>query len=232
MFPRKPLAFRQSFAQVPLARNSGFAKRARLRDADLMQPVTASAVARSLACYPYSSLWSGPAWVRPLFSARAGGAGPRGLWQLAAYAPKTRKFRFAFQIQLLDSGLITTNQRGTSTCVKLSSFSPFSPCRSQVACKTRARAASLVRQPVLPWLTSPTTTPSPALSLAALLVRPAARCQARAATSRATDLAAASAARLPAASRGTPSAGRLHFYRPVLGPARQSKGREPCSKRS
>ncbi len=232
MFPRKPLAFRQSFAQTLRVRNSGFAKRAPLRNADPMQPVPASAVARSLACYPFSCLRSGLAWVRPPFSDQAGGARRCGLWQLAAYAPNTRNFRFAFQIQLLDSGLITTNQRGTSTCVKLSFFSPFSPCRSQVACKTRARAASLVQQRGLPWLTSPTTTPSPALSLAASLALPAARCRTRAATSRATDPTAASAARLPAASRGTPSAGRLHFYRPVLGPARQSKGREPCSKRS
>lgn len=121
----------------------------------------------------------------------------------------------------------TTLKRGSAPCVNHLSFLQFVFFLLLAACSpTRPRPVrALARHPARPLARSRTTTllnrPSSAARLASLRATPAF----------AADLAPQSELMI-SASRGTPSAGRLHFRARVHGPARASEGREPCSRKS
>lgn len=124
-------------------------------------------------------------------------------------------------------GHTTTLKRGSAPCVKPFSFLQSASFRWLAACSpTQPRPVrALARHPARPLARSRTTTllnrPLSAARLASLPATPAC----------AADLAPPSEVTI-SASRGTPSAGRLHLRARVHGPAPASEGREPCSRRS
>lgn len=135
--------------------------------------------------------------------------------------------RFRLASDRLIMGHTTTLKRGSAPCVNHLSFLQSAFFRWLAACSpTQPRPVrALVRHPARPLARSRTTTllnrPSSAARLASLPATPAF----------AADLTPSSELTI-SASRGTPSAGRLHFRARVHGPARASEGREPCSRKS
>ena len=186
MFPRKPLSFRQQFAQASGLGKAAFAPTRALSQDAGMACETCSSVLAHLDCYPFPSPWPGPLRVRPFFAARR---------QSDADAVNDGIFQCSFPADSLDSVAIKTSDRGSQTCVNPSFSLPFSPCRLPAACKTRLRAGlpGPLRAPSSPM--RPTTTPSPARSSADLRAQRPARFLPRNAVRPATtDLTAASAA--------------------------------------
>lgn len=226
MNPRKPLASWQEFAQGFGRAQFGFAMWAGLRN-DVNVPGNAH-ISRVFGqdCYPFPSPWPDPLRVGSFFSGRSA-----ALRRVVAVGVKVSFFQFASALVAVESAGRTTTKRGSSKCRNRLSLSPFLPCRWLAACKTPPRVGllALLRARLLP--TSPTTTLSPARSLVVLpALQPAASIWA---CRPATDLIAANAAHASlTASRGTPSAGRLHFDVSVRGMPRSDLGREPCSRKS
>jgi hypothetical protein len=140
---------------------------------------------RSHRCYPSPSLRSGPSQ-----------AGPSLVW-MQGLADCAGWMRNCLEIRVvaIESGAITTNQRGSSPCASRLSCSLFFPRRWPVVCRTLHRAAWPVRSPVRPSLTRWTKTsslvplwaalPEPQPAASSLACRPATR-----ATERLTELAA------------------------------------------
>jgi len=226
MNPRKPLASWQEFAQGFRPAQFGFAMRAGLRN-DALVPVAAHILrAFGQACYPFPSPWPDPLRVRSFFSGRSA-----ALRRVVAVCVNDSFFRFASALVAVESAGRTTTKRGSSKCRNRLSLSLFSPCRWLAACKTPPRVGLLALPLVPPLPTLPTTTRSPArLSVALRALQPAASIWA---CRPATDLIAANAAHASlTASRGTPSAGRLHFDVSVRAATRSDLGREPCSRKS
>ena len=226
MNPRKPLASWQEFAQGFGRAQFGFAMWAGLRN-DVNVPGNAH-ISRVFGqdCYPFPSPWPDPLRVRSFFSGRSA-----ALRRVVAVGVKVSFFQFASALVAVESAGRTTTKRGSSKCRNRLSLSPFLPCRWLAACKTRRRARLPARLGVRPLPTLPTTTRSLArLSVALRALRPVASIWA---CRPATDLIAAFAAHASlTASRGTPSAGRLHFDVSVRGMPRSDLGREPCSRKS
>ena len=226
MNARESLASWQESAQGFGPAQIGFAMRTGLRN-DAGVPVAAH-ISRDCgqACYPFPSPWPGPLRVRSFFS-----DGSSAQRRVVAVCVNDSFFRFASALVAVKSAGRTTTKRGSSKCGNPFFLSPFSPCRWLAVCKTRLRAGWQVLRLALPSRMSPTTMPSPALSLAALqALQPAASTWA---CRPATDLIAANAAHASlTASRGTPSAGRLYFDVSVRGMPRSDLGREPCSRKS
>ena len=122
---------------------------------------------------------------------------------------------------------ITTLKRGSIKCAKRTSFL-LSPFFRWLAASSQTRP-----RPVRAWVplrarplarSRKTILQNPLLSVA-----PSACWQATQAS--AADLATVSDTS-HSASRGYPSAGRMHFRARAFGPARVSEGREPCSRKS
>lgn len=226
MNPRKPLASWQEFAQGFGRAQFGFAMWVGLRN-DMVVPVAAH-ISRAFgqACYPFPSPWPDPLRVRSFFSGRSA-----ALRRVVAVCVNDSVFQFASALVAVESAGRTTTKRGNSKCRNRSSLSPFLPCRWLAACKTPPRAGLRALLQARPLPTLPTTTLSPARSLVALRARqPAASIWA---CRPATDLIAARAAHASlTASRGIPSAGRLHFDVSVRAATRSDLGREPCSRKS
>lgn len=219
MFPRKPLAIWQSFAQGSALAEIGFAGCAGLGNDARVPDVAASLPVRQ-DCYPFPSPWPGPTRVRPFFR------GPDA--RQAANRMKIGFLGFELVVDFVELLPITTNQRGSSPCGNLSFSLLCSQHRLPVAWTIRPRAAWPVRPLARFWPVPPTTTPLPVRSLAALPARRPARCLQPSARP-ATDLTAAFAApSFITASRATAPAGRFSFVAPVRGPVR----RKPCSTRS
>ena len=202
MNPRKPLASWQQFAQAFGRAEFGFAPSAGLRNDAFVLGALPAPQCLGQDCYPFPTLWPDSYGVRPFF---VSGAAP--LWRLVASCARVRFFGFASLLETVESAHRTTTKRGSSICGNLSFFLPFSPCRWLAACKTRRRAGWQALRRALQSLMSPTTTRSPALSLAALqALQPAASTSA---CRPATDLIAANAANAMTASRGDAPAGRF-----------------------
>ena len=221
MFPRKPLASWQQFAQAFGRGELGFAPSAGLRDDRFVLGALLAPQCLGQDCYPFPTHWPDSDGVRPFFW---GAAAP--LWRLVASCARACVFRFASLPETVESAHRTTSKRGSSKCGNLSYLSPFSPCRWLAVCKTRRRAGwqGLRLARLLPM--SPTTTRSRVRSSAALrALRPAASTSA---CRPATDLIAANAAYAMTASRGVPSAGR--FVLRV--PARTRRGESSCLRKS
>ena len=197
MIPRNPLATWQQFAQAFGPGEFGFAPIVGLRDDRGVLGALLAPQRSGQDCYPFPTLWPDSFGVRPFFD-----AGGLPVWRLVASCVMTRFFGFASLRETVDSAQRTTIKRGSSKCGNPLFLSPFSPCRWLAVCKTRLRAGWQVLRLALPSRMSPTTMPSPALSLAALqALQPAAStwgCRA------ATDLIAANAAGVLTASRGKP----------------------------
>lgn len=202
MFPRKPLASWQLFAQAFGWGETGFAPTAGLRND---QPVLGALLAPQCLgqdCYPFPTLWPDSDGVRPFFSAAAA-----PLWRLVASCARVCFFQFASLLETVESVRRTTNKRGSSKCGNPFFLSPFSPCRWLAVCKTRLRAGWQGLPWALPLRTQLAASLSPVRSSAALqALQPAAS---RSACRPATDLIAASAAYAMTASRGVPPAGRF-----------------------
>jgi hypothetical protein len=226
MNPRKPLASWQEFAQGFGPAQFGFAMRAGLRN-DMNVPGNAH-ISRVFGqdCYPFPSPWPDPLRVRSFFSDRSA-----ALRRVVAVCVNSRFFQFASALVAVESAGRTTTKRGSSKCRNRLSLSPFSPCRWLAACRTPRRVGLRALPLVPPLPTLLTTTPSLArLSVALRALQPAASIWA---CRPATDLIAAFAAHASlTASRGIPSAGRLHFDVSVRAATRSDLGREPCSRKS
>lgn len=219
MFPRNPLAFWQDFARRLCGADFAFEISSGLRNDLYMLNAWFVASVRKYDCYPFPTFRSGSHRARPVFSSR--------LRHSSAYGEKSGKIRFEVSAKSAHSDGRTKNQRGSSPCVKSLSLLHLQPFR-------------------LPVVSSPTQ-PRPAQASVRFLARPLARSArtklqnpllsaARLACLQATRAFAADLTQptelTTAASRGTTSAGRLHFYARAFGPAQASKGREPCSRRS
>jgi hypothetical protein len=85
---------------------------------------------RSYRCYPSPSLRSGPSQAGPTLVGQRSGAGCAS------------RIKNCFEIRdiAVESGAITTNQRGSPTCASRLSFSFFSPLRWPAACRILHRA--------------------------------------------------------------------------------------------
>lgn len=209
MNPRKSLAKRQEIAQGFACDLFAFASPKRLRNGGFTFAKASIARLIGQVCYPFPSPGPDPFRVGSFFWA----FGPGARRQYLARVSADRVFQFAFRQDVVDSSLRTTTQRGSIKCANPFFFSSSLPCRWLAACKTRLRVALPVLLQARRLLTLPTTAPSRVPSSVALLVP-----QLAASTSvwrLATDLAAAPAAILFTASRGSPLAGRLHFCAPV-----------------
>ncbi len=141
MFPRKPLSFRQQFAQTTGLGKAGFAPTRALSQDVVMACEACSSALAHLDCYPFPSPWPDPSRVGPFFLT---GSAPRR--QSDADAVSDGIFQCSFPADSLDSTAIKTNDRGSQTCVNPSFFLPFSPCRLPAACKTPRRAGLPVRR--------------------------------------------------------------------------------------
>ncbi len=163
MFPRKPLSFRQQFAQASGLGKAAFAPTRALSQDAGMACETCSSVLAHLDCYPFPSPWPGPLRVRPFFAARR---------QSDADAVNDGIFQCSFPADSLDSFAIKTSDRGSQTCVNPSFSLPFSPCRLPAACKTRLRAGLPVRRLARLSPMRPAAAPSMARSSAVWPVLP------------------------------------------------------------
>lgn len=117
MNPRNTLAFRLKFACALTRAAFGFAKSKPLRDDKTVHSDASNSVACMVDCYPYPSCWSGPIWVRPVFFQAA----PQSHGLTCAL----QKFQFKSARKAVESWAITTNQRGSSICIKPLFFLPF-----------------------------------------------------------------------------------------------------------
>ena len=163
MFPRKPLSFRQQFAQASGAGEAGFACAARLAQDAIMASEAGFAASAHLDCYPFPSPRPDPSRVRPFF--------PKAR-QSNADAVSDGIFQCSFPTDKLDSVAIKTNDRGSHTCVNPSFSLPFAPFRLPAVCKTRPRAGLPVRQPARLSPMRPAAAPSMARSSAVWPVLP------------------------------------------------------------
>ncbi len=137
-----------------------------------------------------------------------------------------RVWHFQWARDTLILKTITTLNRGSNPCAKLLSFwqsasfhwlAAFSRTRPR---PVQASALYLARHLAPSRITTLLNRPLSAAPLAFL----------RATQAFAADLATSSKS-TNSASRGYPSAGRLHFRARALGLARASEGREPCSRK-
>ena len=215
MFSRNPLAFRQEFARPTRCGIFAFARMAGLSDDCVVQGSAALATCRTRECYPFLSPRPGPMRVGPSFCTQ--------VWRVVAYTANTRSFWFEIARNVVNCQDRTTNQRGGSPCVNLSSFFHWQFCR-------------------LPAAFSPIR-PRPALGLALFRVRHLARSRITRLQNRlwsvahserllatqafAADLAAPTIYFGIKASCGQSATGFSHFAR-----HRAVKERKPCSKRS
>ena len=122
---------------------------------------------------------------------------------------------------------ITTLKRGSTKCEKPTYFlqSPFFRWLAASSQTPPRPARALVQLRARPLARSrKTTLQSPPLSAAPLAFWQATQASA-------ADLATLSDTSY-SASRGRPSAGRMHFRACAYGPAQVSEGREPCSRKS
>lgn len=216
MNPRKPLFVRQVFAQAHFWAETGFAPTQCFVQDTAIGGFGPFGPAHH-DCYPFPSSGPDRMSVGPFFS-----------WQAFADSQDDGIFKFSSARFAVESDVITTTIRGSLTCVKPSFSLPFCPRRLLAACKTPRRAALPVRLLVRRWPTLPTTTPLPALSLAALPVLHRAAC--RRPSAPATDLIAARAAsHLSMRPVGASPRLAVRFSAPRSG---QIQGREPCLKKS
>ncbi len=219
MFPLNPLASWQEFAHGLGRAGFGFAMGKGICQAVGMrsgQPFVGGAQ----DCYPFPSPWPGPSWVR-LFLFRVG----RGF---AGGFARSRQFFFSIRRNTIESALIITTNRGSSTCVK-SSFFPFLPFRwraaSPMTCSVPQSVPALVRF----WQTLLTTMSSRAL-LSAVWLAPFATTSASAA-----DLNSAPRGASTHSPRPTGHPARLVFLhlRPGFWSGRgKTEGTAPCSRKS
>ena len=163
MFPRKPLSFRQQFAQALGLGKAGFAPTRGLSQDVVMVCEVCSSAHAYLACYPIPSPWPDPCRVRPFLPARR---------QSDADAVCDGIFQCSFPADSLDSVAIKTSDRGSHICVNPSSSLPFAPFRLPVACKTPRRAGLPVRRPARLSPMRPAAAPSMARSSAVWPVLP------------------------------------------------------------
>ncbi|MDB5666079.1 MAG: hypothetical protein JWS11_2622 [Cypionkella sp.] len=224
MIPRKPLASWQKFAQSFGRAEFGFARRYRFGDDCRARWASPALQSPGRDCYRFPTLWPDSARVGPFFSASYSPTAQDILRRVVAFRASTRFFQFASPLDSVESPHRTTKPRGSFICVNPFFFSPFSPCLWLAACRIPLRAAWLALRGVLLSLTLPATTPSPALSSAALQVQQLAA--STLACHPATDLIAAVAANsyVMTASRGDPLTGRFVLCVPVDGPARMQRG--------
>lgn len=140
---------------------------------------------RTTRCYPSPSLRSGPSQAGPTLP---GSRVERGL---GAGCASWMKNCFEIRDIAVESGAITTNQRGSLTCASRLSFSLFSPRRWPVACRILHRAVLPVplqaRWSPMRWMK--TWSPAPQ-SVVWPVSQPAASSLACRPATRATDLAA------------------------------------------
>ena len=141
MFPRKPLSFRQQFAQTTGLGKAGFAPTRALSQDVVMACEACSSALAHLDCYPFPSPWPDPSRVGPFFLT---GSAPRR--QSDADAVSDGILQCSFPADSLDSVAIKTSDRGSHPCVNPSFSLPFSPCRLPAACKTPRRAGLPVRR--------------------------------------------------------------------------------------
>lgn len=212
MNPRKPLSFRQFFAQGFGLAKTGFAStRKSLQDqsADVCLPS-----GRVPDCCPFPSNWLSPAGAGPFFCAqsplrptrvRASAADARAF----ADALDHTNFAFAWPRQALASSDITTADRGDISCGKSLHFFSSQPLL-RVACRTPARGLRPVRSPVRSWPMPRMATSSTVRSSAALRARRLAPFRARSA---ARDLTASAEllSTKPAIQGGIPLGWLFHF---------------------
>lgn len=220
MFPRKPLNLWQVFAQALRRAETGFARNESFgQDADIGG---CGPMGHAPDCYPFPSDWSGPSWVGPSFL--------RGmtLRQTAAAARGNGFFHFASAGKSVESGSITTNTRGKTSCGKLSPFFSFCRLACRPACKTPRRAGLPVRRLVRLSPMPPKATLSMAPSSAALRAWP--RAASKRACRPATDLTAAS--RGVCHHQNGPVGAFPGWPFVICAPARGTEGREPCSRKS
>lgn len=179
MNPRKPLSFRQDFAQGGVLRDIAFALRSGFGDAETKGPRIERRPCQTVDCNPSLRLRSGPNRVGPIFC--------RPVTREIAALWITKNFLFPSTGNALESATIKTPTRGRTSCTRPSPSSPFSPCRLPAAWKTPHRAVWPGLRAGLSSLTPSTATSSPVPSSAALLaLRRAASILVRAS---ATDLA-------------------------------------------
>jgi hypothetical protein len=174
----------RTFAIVGNARHCFFAGRRQLGH-DL----------RSYRCYPSPSLRSGPSQAGPTLVGQRSGAG----------CASSMKNCFEIRDIAVESGAITTNQRGSLTCASRLSFSHFSPLRWLVACRILHRAGLpvplLARLSPMRWMKTWSRAPR---SAAWPVSRPAASSLACRPATRATDLAAYGRFQRPKGPSGRP----------------------------
>jgi hypothetical protein len=212
MNPRNTLAFWQNFARACGPAIFAFAKSGALRKAVVMRFEGSNPAFGMFDCYPIPSNWSGPVWVRPLFLSPA--------QQVASLGRGTQKFQFKSAENAVESALITTNQRGTSICIKHLSFLPFARLlclavfapipQPLVQASGQFRAWPLARLQTTTWPNRPW--------LAGL------RACSRAMRAFAADLAAQTEPTSNKASCGVSAAGLLQFHACASGPSPAYRG--------
>jgi hypothetical protein len=212
MNPRNTLAFWQNFARAPERVIFAFAKFGALRKATPMHRGVSIPVACMTDCYPFPSYWSGSFGVRPFFLQAAP--------QAASLRNQTQKFQFKSAKNPVESLVITTNQRGSSKCIKPLSFLRFARLLCQAAsvqtppplvrASAPSRGSRLARLPKTTWPNR--------LWLAAR------RASLPAMQAFAADLAAQTEQPLTKASRGISVAGLLQFHARASGPSPAFRG--------
>ncbi len=221
MFSRSTAAFRQVFAQANPLRELGFAMLCGFGQDRSVAGDTAPSAPAGPDCYPFPSPWPDPLRVRPFLRAGTFGKAPRDIAHDGI-------FQFDFPRKAVESGVITTRNRGSSSCVNPSFSSRFSFSRLPAACRTpdRAPLPVLRRAPSSPM--RPTTMPSPAPSSVVWPALHRAACRRR--NARATDL-------IPASGQADLSFKAIRASCPdglfisAFLPGRRL-GRERCSRRS
>jgi hypothetical protein len=128
MFPRKPLFPRQVFAHASARGETGFAPTHGFRQD--IQIGGSDPKGHAPHCYPFPSDWPGPLWAGLSF-----GGNPRAA-RLFANPASNGDFHLVSAANPVESGAITTNARGRTSCGNLSLSFFLSPCRWPAACKT------------------------------------------------------------------------------------------------
>ena len=173
MFPRKPLFLWQQFAQGLGRAKTGFAPTRLFSQGGGHDDRCSGPCGRGLEphCDPFPLIWLSPLGVGPFFCDAAISPVPKAR-NGRGFADDTKHFGdnglfFAFPDghDALDSGAITTSNRGKLSCGNLS-LSFLLQRRLPAACKTPARAPWLVRSPARSLQMRPTAMSRMAPSLA------------------------------------------------------------------
>ena len=212
MNPRNTLAFRLKFACALTRAAFGFAKSKPLRDDESLHSDASNPVACMVDCYPFPSCWSGPVRVRPVFF--------QATPQSHGLGRVLQKFQFKSARNAVESWAITTNQRGSSKCIKPLLFLPFARWLCLAACVlTPPRLVRALGQSrVSRWARLPKTTLRNRPWSAALLALW------RAMRALAADLAAQTATPSFKAGCGFSVAGLLQFHARASGPSLAFRG--------